>query len=196
MTARSDQEWIRQLKQNDPQTIADLWEELFVFAYNAARQYSQSEDVAHEAAVAAYERVIKNGIYRYSYEGPFMAYCRVIVTREVLRVIDKLNKERQRLAENDGELPDDLPDTNASIESGISQYSAEMQAALKPCIEQCPVRDVQIMLAISLHKERPETVAQRFNIKRNNVSVIAHRTRKFMHDCLEKRGYHSPSDIL
>lgn len=182
---RSDQEWVRALKRDDPQAVQDLWEMLYRFAWAAARRYQQTEDVSHDAAIAAYQRIRKRGVYQYRFNCPFPGYCRVILFNELRR---KLN----RLPPTDSPLPKGLgrPDRPPAAARDI------VQDRLRPCLERLDNRKREVIELRYLSQLSPTAVAERLGLSRNNVNTLAHRARQLLRECLESYGFKTAGDVL
>ena len=189
MKERTDQEWIRQLKQDDPESVTALWEMLFHFAWQAAKQQRASTDMAHDAAIAAYNRIRQRGVTQYKFACPFPGYCRVIVVRELLRLYKKQppitieidDKNEERIGQTP---PPRLAKTN------------QIQARLQPCLEHLPQNILQVIELLYFNKNDPESVAQKLGIRRNYVNQLAHRGRKQLRHCLESQGYLTVGDVM
>lgn len=182
-----DHDWIRRLKGEDQEAQEALWQELFRQAQAMARRYGQSEDMAIDAAEAAYHRVLTRGIYQYNYEAPFLqGFCPVIVVREMLRLLKREGNNRRRLVE----LP---PDLNAPPLPPPQQAIFDR---LRPCLELLPERESRILLLIDFWGSPPQEIADALGITRSHVNVLIWRARRKVKDCMEQRGYRSSDDVL
>ncbi|MCP5094059.1 MAG: sigma-70 family RNA polymerase sigma factor [Chloroflexi bacterium] len=189
MESRTDQEWVRQLKQNDQSAIADLWEMVFQFAWRAARSRQQPEDMGRDAALAAYNRIRQRGIYQYQFSCPFPGYCRVIVVRELFRVLGKLDTHTVQISEITEETvgnSDSLPLANHAI----------IKQRLQPCLDHLKKNARQVIELLYFAGLDPASAADKLGINRNYVNQLAHRARNQLKHCLETRGYLTTSDVL
>ena len=89
----TNQEWMRLLKQNAPRAVDCLSQIVFRFGVASARYYRVDEDIGRQAAVAAYIRILqKGGLYQYDFDCPFVTSCRLIVTNELRRELERQNR--------------------------------------------------------------------------------------------------------
>ena len=177
MPERTDQEWIRLLKQDDPQAVLDLWALLLSFGHAL-----DPDDPGRDAAVQAYWRVRTRGLTQFRFECSFRGYCRRIVTNEVRRRY----KKQPPLVE----LDDDLvgkPDPDPPIDI------ARLRARLQPCLDQLASRERDIVNLRYSQEQDPEQIATRLGIARGNV--IAHRARSKLRRCLQGRGYRTADEV-
>lgn len=192
MKERTDQEWVRLLKQDDRGAVHDLWELLFAYASKLESRYRNLDDPAslvRDAAVQAYRRIRTRGLHQFRFECTFRGYCRVIVVREVLRLARKQLKHQSHHAElGDVEM---IPDEKAQLASDASQ----VRAHLEPCLDRLTSREREMIDLLYLKENRPQDVADRLAISRNYVNVIAWRARRKLRRCLEERGYFSAGDV-
>lgn len=186
MQTHTDQEWIRQLKQEDSQAIHDLWELLFTYSVRVARHYQQDDDIGYDAAVIAYRKIRTRGVNQYQFKSSFPAYCRTILVNEVRRLL-------KRRKDPTSEMSDDLAaeaDTSQPINSG------QIRAKISPCLERLTQRTRQVIDLLYFEQLSPEVAASQLGISRNYVNVLAHRARLDLKECLEQHGYLSTDDVL
>jgi len=185
--ARSDQEWIRALKAREPEALKDLWALLFNYGSYYAYHYGVSEDVGRDAAVEAYQRVLKRGLQQYAFRCTFRGYCRVIVVNEVRRLLNPQEKDPVELDEEvvGNEAPS-LPRASRS----------EVLQRLEPCLEQLKAQEEKVITLRYFQEVDPDRVASHLGITRNYVNVIAYRARRKLRDCLKRRGYKTVTDVL
>lgn len=192
MNKHSDQDWIRLLKQEEPQATAELWRLLFTYGENIARRPCRgdemwAQDVGCEAALRAFMRIKKRGLYQFNFRGPFRGYCRTIVVREVNRLV------KQQLKRQTHPLPPVLPD--GSIPSTRKQQ--EIMIALQPCLEQLSFREKEVIDRLYLQQEmRPQEAADDLGIRRDNVDSAASRGRRKLKKCMKGRGFENSGDVL
>jgi RNA polymerase sigma factor (sigma-70 family) len=186
MTELTDQEWIRRLKQDDPQAIQALWELLFTYAVNQARRYRQDEDLGRDAAVEAYSRVRKRGVHQFRFKCSFRGYCSRILANEMLRQMNKPSP-------SEIELDEELVGTQ---ESPPRIDLKKVRALLRLCLKRLNHREREVCDLRYKELQAPETIAARLGISRNYVNVIAYRARAKLRQCLEERGYYSSADVL
>jgi len=179
MPERTDQEWIRLLKQDDPQAVLDLW--TLLLAYGRALD---PDDPGRDAAVQAYWRIKTRGLTQFRFECSFRGYCRRIVTNEVYR----RHKKQPPLLELDEELAGE-PDPDPPVDV------ARLRARLQPCLDQLSAREREIVNLRYSQDQNPEEIAARLGISRNNVNVIAHRAHGKLRRCLEGRGYRTADEV-
>lgn len=182
---RSDMEWIRGLKQDEPQIVQELWELLYTAGLNRAHRYRQPPDVGSEAAIAAYKRIRERGVNQFQFACPFLGYCHQILVREVLRLINKNNKK-----------PAELDLDNQDIESLKRVNGAAVREQLEPCWEKLLPRERKVLILRYQEELKPKAIADLLAIERNHVNQIAFTARRKLHDCLQTRGYQRASDIL
>jgi RNA polymerase sigma factor (sigma-70 family) len=188
--SRSDQEWIRALKQNDAQAKQDLWDLMFTAA--SFRKYQTNAfvaEVAHDAAIVANERIIKRALYQFRFECPFQGYCLHIFANEFNRLI----KIRKRDL-NDRELSEELRDPTAEI---VPQASLEtIRQRLQSCLERLVRLERVVIESYYLENKDPEDAAAQLAITRNHYGVLAHRARQKLKRCLESLGFDSANAVL
>ncbi len=184
---RTDQAWIHQLKQEEAAAVADLWQMLYIFGYNLARYKGQPEDLGHDAAVAAYQRIRARGIYQYRFQCAFAGYCRRIVVNEFWRQVQQYSQ---------------LPPTELLEEEWADQDETAFQQLpqtiqqLRPCLDKLPTREWQILEEMYFNQLEPQAIAEKMGLERNYVNQLAFRARRKLRDCLEAFGYHSIDDLL
>lgn len=181
---RSDMDWIHGLKQDDPETVQELWELLYSAGLNRARRYGQPPDVGSEAAIAAYKRIRERGVYQFQFACPFLGYSYQILVREVLRLIKKENK---RLSELDLE--------NQELESPEKVNWAAVREQLEPCWEKLLERERQVLILRYQEEYKPKDIADQLTILRNHVNQIAFTARRKLRDCLQAHGYQNVEDL-
>jgi RNA polymerase sigma factor (sigma-70 family) len=187
MKELTDQEWIRRLKQDDPEARRALWKMLFTYAHNLARRRRLDDDIARDAATAAYERIRKRGVYQFRFECPFRGYCQRIVSNEMNRLLGRRPPPTVELNEEIvGEQ--DVPPPPANPK--------KVWALLQPCMDRLRSRERQVIELLYREGQSPGVVAERLGISRNNVNQIAYRARQKLLRCLKERGYHSSTDVL
>ncbi len=190
LSNRTDPEWIRQIKQNDPQALHDLWDLLFSWGWNLVRHSGQSEeikDIGRDAAVAAFTRICRNGVNQFSFRCPFEGYCRRILVNEVNRRLQKLSPE-----------PSPLPEEDERQIPAAESFERQVDPAdrLRPCMEQLKDEERLIIQRFYLQSERPEVIAEALKKSRNNINQIAHRARTHLRHCLEQHGFYSSQDVI
>ena len=184
----SDQEWIRLLRQNDPQTVADLWQMLFRFT--GFKKYQQDEDIrdmARDAAVAAFHRILSRGVSQFRFTSSFESYCIVIFTREFNRIVVKKRP--------DSVMFDDEASPDSKASAVAKADIAMIEKRLQPCLDKLADKEREV---IELRKQGldPETAADQIGITRNYFHVLAHRAREKLLRCLQARGFENTSDLL
>lgn len=187
-TIRTDQAWIRQLKQADETAIQDLWEMLYTFGHNLAQYKQLPLDLGYDAAVAAYHRLRTRGVYQYRFQCPFAGYCRRIVVNEFWRRVQKYNllSKNQTLEEK------------SAIENETTTQTLPriIREQLQPCIDRLPEREWEVLKEMYFHQLEPQMIAEQMDIERNYVNQLAFRARRKLRDCLKAHGYHSTDDLL
>lgn len=188
MQERTDQRWVRALKEEDPTAITDLWEKLFLWSLTLTRKYNQAEDIGRDGAVAAYWRIMQRGIYQYKFQGPFLGFCRRILVNEVNRRL----KETPYMADIDDPA---VHHPSEEIADPIAD-AATIRARLQPCFDDLKERERQIITLLYMQNRTPETVAEELGISRQNTNVIAFRARGKLQDCLRGQGYTDSLEVL
>ncbi len=194
MTKRTDQEWIHQLKQNDTLAVEDLWLLLYQNALTLSR-YSLTdydvmtqESLAHEATLQAYLRLIQSGVYHYNFGCPFSAFCRVVLVNELRRALSRQPAVEEEFNDEQHDLPASTVEVDPSPDLILQK--------LRPCLDQLPSNEREILESVHLKDEAPQIVADRLKITRNYTNVLAHRARLKVQKCLKKRGYNVSEDLL
>lgn len=193
MVERSDQEWVRLLKQDDPKAVEDLWILVFTVASSMSRtakfryQGVDPDDLTHQAAVAAYQKLRQGGIHSFRFECAFRGFCTVVVVREMYRLTRKLPAVTEELDEGlVGTV--DVPRLTAAEE--------QVNARLKVCIDELPERKQLVIRMLYYEELSPQAVADRLAIERNNVNKLAHDARLKLRECLKRHGFGSSNDVL
>ncbi|MFZ2362366.1 MAG: sigma-70 family RNA polymerase sigma factor [Anaerolineae bacterium] len=190
MAERSDQEWIRLLKQDDPQTVQDLWVLVFTVASREARYRHHgidTEDLAHQAAIAAYQKLRRSGIHSFRFDCSFRWFCTVVVVRELYRAMRKKPIDTDILDE--GLVgANDVPRVPAGEDL--------VQNRLQLCIGELPERKQRVIRMLYYEELSPQAVADRLTIERNNVNKLAHDARLKLRECLKRHGFGSSEDVL
>ncbi|MEZ4622826.1 MAG: sigma-70 family RNA polymerase sigma factor, partial [Caldilineaceae bacterium] len=144
-----------------------------VVAWRAARKLGISEeikDLANDAAVQSMTRIIDN-ISSYRTEGPFLGWCWRITINEVRR--KRLHKEPIDIDNLAIPVMDDLP----------------LLEPLHHCLERLESTQQQIILLFYIEEFSFDEVAKTLGITRNYATVLGHRARKALKECLHGRGY-------
>lgn len=189
MEQYSDQEWIRRLKQDDPQAKETLWSELFKTAVAYARFRGIDEDLARDATVEAYWRIMTRGIYQYKFQGPFAGFCRRILVNEINRLLGGDSPLTEDI--------DDKPDGDPGMEDPTPRASLEViRQRIEECMEALTKLERKVIELLYFVGLSPEQVADELGIERNYVNVLAHRARKKIKDCLEAKGFKTVADVL
>lgn len=184
-TSHTDQELIRLLKQGDEGALDHLWENLYKDAITIARRSNQVDDMGYDAAVSAYDKLIKRGIYNFGFQASFRRYCWVMLTREIYRLIKK------EVPVADAELPE-LPTVDPQKDA-----PAEMVwSRIKDCYEGLKTRRQNALRLIDLEGLSPADAADQLGLSRNNVNQLVHRARRDMRACLENLGYQTSAEVL
>lgn len=187
METRTDQEWIRQIKQNNSQAIADLWEMLYSCGLAITRRWNLDEDLGYQAAIQTYQRLMKYGIQQFNFHSQFKSYCWRILTNEVWRQIRR---------DQPAEISIEADPESTEIAQDEPPAGEHILHLLQPCIEKLARRDWGICRKFYLEGLLPQEIAGQTGITQNNVNVILHRTRSQLLKCLQQRGYHSAADVL
>jgi RNA polymerase sigma factor (sigma-70 family) len=193
MTEQDDREWVRLLKQDDPQAIQSLWELLFTYAVSLEKRYRTLDDptnLAREAATLAFDKVRTRGIHQFRFECPFRGYCRVILARQVIDLIKQQAKQQPPLTEL--EIGEVIP---ARQERSPKNPDA-IRVRLQPCLDRLASREYEVIEHLYFEESSPQTAANRLGISRNNVNVIAWRARRKLLRCLKGLGYLTVEDVL
>lgn len=186
MEQRSDAEWIRALKQSDPSALDDLWTSLHRAAAYLAPRYGRDEVAAEKAVVNAYERILQRGVYQYRFTSSFRWYCRTILAHEVLRQLDA---REIPLPNEDLPLPPVLP-------SELTLSTLTFWETVQPCFALLTRRQTTVIEMRYVSDLRPQTVAERLGITRNNVNKVAYDARRKLKRCLEGLGYRRVADLF
>ena len=193
MIEQDDREWVRLLKQDDPQAIQDLWELLFTYAVSLEGRYRTLDnvaDLAREAAVGAYERIRTRGIHQFRFECPFRGYCKVVLARQLIDLVKQQAKRQPPLAELD--IAEMIP-----AQAGCPPADpAKIHTRLKPCLDRLSPREYDVISLLYFREHSPQAVAEQLGVLRNNVNVIAWRARRKLLRCLKGLGYHTAADVV
>ncbi len=189
---RSDQQWIRLLKKDDPEAVRDLWILLFRKSVIIAKRYRQSEDVGRDAAIEAYQRIRTRGVHQFRFNCPFPSFCRLVLVREVYRLI-RLHEQALPTTKYDEET---ASETASEMEHHAPVgVAGALRAKLAPCLDQLKGRDREIIELRYFAEQDPDTIAARLGLVRNNVNQITYRARQALRQCLEQHGYQMAADL-
>ncbi|MCB0129111.1 MAG: sigma-70 family RNA polymerase sigma factor [Caldilineaceae bacterium] len=190
------------MKNGDEQSVQSLWETIYRWAEDSAHHRSLGLDVAHDAAIQAFRRIMKSGLNNYRLQsesqvgGSFRNYCRLIVLNEVKRVGDRLRR-RPQLA--DADLADWAEKGGKHFATDGLAMDGLLQAgiiALQHCIGQLQERE-QIVIQLQYWDEyAPQMIADGLKTTRNNVNQLSYRARAKLKDCLGEAGYQSIADVM
>lgn len=185
MGKRKDVEWVHQLKQGNQQAMMDLWELLYTWAWHLTRDYDPNLDTAHDAAQEAFWRILKRGVYQYTFGCKFLSYCRIILGHEVNRIVSKPSVATESL-----EMDIPIEDARHRADSEI------IHQRLQLCLDRLESRERTIIHLLYYEELKPQIVADRLGLSRSNTNQIACRARQRLRDCLQKRGYNTLADLL
>lgn len=183
--SQSDQHLIRGLKQRDPEAINQLWTNLYQDAVFVARKHRKSVDMGHDAAVQAFEQIMRTGIYNFRFNSSFRSYCWIILTRNLFRIT---KKERFTV---DTELPE-IPTADAKPIADADTIIERM----RDCIENLKQKRYAAFELVDLQGKSPQVAADQLGISRNYANQLVSRARRDVRQCLEKQGYKSMDDLL
>ena len=187
----TDQEWIRLLKQNDQRAVDCLWQSVFRFGIASARYYRVDKDIGREAAVAAYMRIQKRGIYQYHFGCPFVSYCRLIVTNEVRRELEKRNRVPKEV-----ELDEIVERSVGESDPPPRAKHVMVRKRLQLCLDRLSSRKRKVIDLLYFKRQEPEEVAQQLGLSSNYANVLAYRARNDLRKCLEEQGFGTYEDVL
>lgn len=187
MKQRTDQKWVRLLRAEDEQATDDLWILIFGHSMSIARRYCggdemRAQDIGHEAAMKAFRRITKSGVYNFAFKGPFLGYCRRIASNEVKRL---LSQQRKVLVT----LPEELE------AKSFSRNPSEIMVLLEPCLKQLTSRQRAVTELIYLQQLSHEEVAKKLGITRNNLYKTKHTTLSKLQRCMEGRGFTRSEEV-
>lgn len=191
---KSDQELIRGIKQNDPETRQILWEWLYTLANSKKYQESdRTRDAAGDAAVAAYRRIVTRGVYQFAFKVPFKWYCAKIFANEANRALKRKHIQIIPIGIDEGIT---FVDENQNVEEQATAASQHIQKRLEPCMQALPLREREIIELLYYKGKSPAGAADILRIQRGNLNVIAHRARKRLQRCLQRAGFASVAEVI
>ena len=191
MNKYSDVEWIQQLKQDTPEAKNELWMGLFKRAIAYARFRQIDNDLARDAAVEAYLRIMNKGIYQFRFQSPFCGYCRRILVNEINRSLKRAG--RQPFTEEFGDGPEN--DLGVEDEAPPAPWE-EIQKRIQKCIDNLPTQLREVINMLYFKGLGPEQTADELGITRNYVNVLAHRGRINLRICFKNSGFDTEGDLL
>lgn len=154
--------------------------ELLAYARSLLGNYCQAEDAVQEAML-----VVMKKFSQFREGTSMLAWCRSIVRLEVLRVIQKRQRERS-LTER---LLDDA--VHAAFEEFQTARQCEdaesWHTALKHCIERVPERGRRVLTARLVDELSYKQVAQRVGMTLEAVRKALFRLKKHLRSCVETR---------
>ncbi|MCB0107705.1 MAG: sigma-70 family RNA polymerase sigma factor [Caldilineaceae bacterium] len=181
ITERTNAEWKRAITQREATALTELWQQVYLVAWRAARKLGVSEeikDLANDAAVNSMNRILDN-IGSYRMEGPFLGFCWQITINEVRRAMRKLRAEAIDIEEVTIPSVDNVP----------------LLDALRHCLERLDHVPRQVILLFYMEELSFDEVADALAITRNHATVLSHRARKALALCLEGQGYTKMDDF-
>lgn len=190
MNERSDQEWVRLLKQDDPQAVQDLWILVFTVASTEAKYRYHGvdpEDLAHQAAINAYQKLRRSGIHGFRFDCSFRWYCKVVIIRELFRLMGKLQRDATELDEG-AVGADGVPNPLAG--------DMDVRSRLQSCIDELPDRKRKVIELLYREEKSPQMVADLLGIERNYVNRLAYDARIKLRECLKRQGFDSSDDVF
>lgn len=181
ITERSNAEWKRAITQRDATALTELWQQVYLVAWRAARKLGVSEelkDLANDAAVNSMSRILDN-IGSYRMEGPFLGFCWQVTINEVRRAMRKLRSEAVDIEKVIMPTVDHVP----------------LLDALRYCLARLEEVPQQVILLFYIEELSFDEVAEALAITRNHATVLSHRARKALATCLEGQGYTKMDDF-
>jgi RNA polymerase sigma factor (sigma-70 family) len=194
MKGLTDSEWIRQLKNDDPQAIEGLWVFLHTQAHNLVKTWpwiyglseQEAEDLASEAVIHAYLRIRTRGVNQFRGDGSFRGFCRMTLVNRAKSLLPKLPPPSSELDNEAIGRPD--------VQSLVSLELVQDQWRL--CLERLSPREREVLWLQYDQSQSFQAIADHLGITRTNAGVIAHRARRELRDCLEEQGFKTWSDFL
>ena len=190
MTNRSNEEWLRLLAARDPGAMAELWVMLIEWSLTSAYKRHQTEDLGRDAAVQAFERIV-NSVSSFSGDGSFLGWCRVIIVHEVLRLLDRQQRQITTVDDSTTVL-EELPAEDLQIEIDPKTIRGRLQ----PCISGLKKREKQVIEGFYYRELTPQILADKLNIQVNYVHQLLHQARKKLQRCLKELGFMGADDLL
>ena len=193
--ARTDAEWIQQLKSGNPVASDDLIQAVYELAMQRAlrkrfgHDVQTHEDVAVDAALAAHKRLMRNGIHNFNFDAPFRSYCSQIVMNELYRRVPKTSEN----------APFDIDDEwlqSAIVDSEVDQLA--IRQLMQPCFDALEEKSAvqhRAMILSDLDEIDSAEIAAELGKTVSYVYKLKERARKFMRTCLESHGYFSANDV-
>lgn len=190
-----DEEWVRELQAGTPQMKDDLWGVLYCRAATIARFRQTDIDQKHDAAVAAYLRLMNRGIYKFNFHGSFCGYVRVILINEIYRRFPAPDQEPVELPGDDDNGDDESIGKPDPAIDKIQER--EWLAALEDCLGELQGENSLLYAVIQLYyfqRLNVREIAGRLGKKENNINQLLWRGRLALQDCLIDNGF--TADLL
>lgn len=182
-----DQAWIQGIKQNEPDAMERLWNLVQSYArgtaYKKEFDRSRAEEIAEAAAFQAFLRIAK-GVHQFTVGNNFTFFCKLIVVREVLRLLPRGGLDTQELDE----------ETENAAAAEVD--TAAVRTLLEPCLQELRPRARQVIELFYLRQLNCHEIAEQISITLRNVRAIRQRALHKLQACLKRRGFASPDDIL
>ncbi len=154
--------------------------QLVAYARAIIGNYSSAEDAVQEALMVVFRK------YDQFQEGTSMlAWCRSIVRLEILRTLQKNNREKSLLDQR----------TDDSIHLAFSEYQeqkreSELDAyrdALSVCMRSLPDRTQSVLKCRYVEKMSYQEISERLGISLESVRKTLFRTKKQLRSCVETK---------
>lgn len=204
-----DAQWIRELKQGDAEARHCLWVNTYIYAENIPRFRPVDAEIKYEAARKAYIRLIKRGIYNFSFTGAFCGYICEVVIKRIYSEVKRNQPPPDPLPPDprmpppppapwrpDPRWPDPLPpdidDILGEEDDGLrrlekQEEEEEQRAALQHCLAQLeqtnPLRYAVIRM-FYFEGLTADEIAARLGKTRNAVHQLLHNARLNLKECL------------
>lgn len=185
MTQRTDHEWVRLLKQDDPDAQDALWHMLYQDGVTIANRFGRSQDDGRQAAIQTYEKIMQRGIHQFRFQSTLRSYCWTILTRELYRNT-RNELDLTRLASD----PPANPNPHAHYDPD------RVWQRLAPCLKRLSPNRRRVFELVDVEGLAPAEAAAQLDMKRNNVNQLAARARRDLRTCLEQRGFKTSDDVL
>jgi RNA polymerase sigma factor (sigma-70 family) len=190
MTMRTNEEWIQHITERNPIVMTELWSMLIQWGLTSAYKRQLPEDLGRDAAVQAFVRITSN-LDAFSGSGAFVGWCRVIVVREVLRLLESHQKQVVTLEDSttalDALTVDDAP---------LQVDQTRVRDRLQPCLDTLKQPEQQVIEGFYYQEQTPQWLADLMKIQVNHVHQLLHRARKKLRSCLQQAGFAEVDDLL
>lgn len=183
MSLRSNEEWVRALRQNDEAAWRELWDKICQWCdYFVIHRYHLDDETADKAKFETFKR-IQQRIATLEITISLFGFCREIAHNESLRAISGELKRQKR------ELPwEDNSDAKSDQLIDLS--------LLEPCLSQLRELERNVLELYYADELEYLEIAEILDIRQNHAYQLHFRALRKLKECLIAHGYPNAESFL